>query len=177
MAAARREKGRRWVAWRRREARGAMRRLWPLLLGGTAFVPPLWRVVRAVPLLLGSQQVLAQEDVEAVEAVGGFNPLLLVVPVGVLALLRWVFSLTPKKEDNGEGYASTTLRGRDSAENLQRRIEEMEKQMKLDELEQKKLLEAPSVDYYENLGYYADYDDEEDLESPDLKTQLKAAQD
>lgn len=149
---------------------------WPLLLlGGTAFTPGLWRSgARAVPLVLGlSQEVLAQDDVEVMES-SGFNPLLLIVPAGVIALLRWVFSLTPKKEDNGEGYASTTLRGRDSAENLQRRIEEMEKQMKLEELEQKKLLEAPSVDYYDDLDYY-DY--EEDLSSTDLKTQLKAAQD
>ena len=55
------------------------------------------------------------------DSVSGFNVFWLVVPVGVVALLQWVFSLRPKREEGGEGYASTTLRGRDSNENLQKK--------------------------------------------------------
>ena len=114
------------------------------------------------------------------DSVSGFNVFWLVVPVGVVALLQWVFSLRPKREEGGEGYASTTLRGRDSNENLQKKIKKMEEEQRLEDLRTQKLLEAaqnpqPGL-FSDALDDECDLEDE-DLYSTDLKAQLKAAQD
>lgn len=114
------------------------------------------------------------------DSVSGFNVFWLVVPVGVVALLQWVFSLRPKREEGGEGYASTTLRGRDSNENLQKKIKKMEEEQRLEDLRTQKLLEAAKnpqpVIFSDALDDECDLEDE-DLYSTDLKAQLKAAQD
>ena len=142
--------------------------------GFIIFTSNFWRRLSQGALPLGladgalAQRALADDDGETTS---GFNIFLLIVPIGVLALLRWVFSLGPKMDDAGEGYASITLRGRDSAEKLQARIEAMEEEMRLEELREKKLLEARSS--ANNQGDILD--DDEDLYSADLQAQLRAA--
>ena len=130
---------------------------------------------RALPTLVlgfqsGLQMAIADEGDSASDA-SGFNIFLLIVPLAVIALLRWVFSLKPKQDETNEGYLATTLRGRDSEEKLQERIKEMEERWRLEELRTKKLLEAAAKG--EN---FEDESLDEDLFSSDLKAQLKAAQ-
>ena len=148
-----------------------------------AFTQSVWRTLnRNIPfkplaLTLGVSQAALAEDGES----SGFNVFLLLVPVAVIALLQWVFSLRPKKEEGGDGYASTTLRGRDSNENLQRKIKAMEEEQRLEDLRTQKLLEAAKKaprdgNFSDALDQECDLEDE-DLYSSDLKAQLKAARD
>lgn len=149
----------------------------------TSFAESFWRALprRSIPLALTleglSQVAFADDDGESTS---GFNVFLLLVPVAVIALLQWVFSLRPKKEEGGDGYASTTLRGRDSNENLQRKIKKMEEEQRLEDLRTQKLLEAASARsrgvFSDELDQECDLEDE-DLYSSDLKAQLRAAQD
>eukprot|EP00435_Cladocopium_sp_Y103_P073534 s968_g44.t1 len=155
-----------------------------LFLGSasTSFVQSFWRVFprRSIPLALtlGSFSQVAFADDDG-ESTSGFNVFLLVVPVAVIALLQWVFSLRPKKEEGGDGYASTTLRGRDSNENLQRKIKKMEEEQRLEDLRTQKLLESASAGsrgiFSDELDQECDLEDE-DLYSSDLNAQLRAAQ-
>mmetsp|Transcript_83356 Transcript_83356/g.131943 ORF Transcript_83356/g.131943 Transcript_83356/m.131943 type:complete len:184 (+) Transcript_83356:80-631(+) len=150
--------------------------------GSISFAESFWRALprRSIPWALTlegfSQVAFADDDGESTS---GFNLFLLVVPVAVIALLQWVFSLRPKKEEGGDGYASTTLRGRDSNENLQRKIKKMEEEQRLEDLRTKQFLEAaragPGV-FSDELDQECDLEDE-DLYSSDLKAQLRAAQD
>ena len=148
----------------------------------TSFAESFWRALprRSIPLALtleGFSQVAFADDGESTS---GFNVFLLLVPVAVIALLQWVFSLRPKKEEGGDGYASTTLRGRDSNENLQRKIKKMEEEQRLEDLRTQKLLEAASARsrgvFSDELDQECDLEDE-DLYSSDLRAQLRAAQD
>mmetsp|Transcript_37730 Transcript_37730/g.70360 ORF Transcript_37730/g.70360 Transcript_37730/m.70360 type:complete len:174 (-) Transcript_37730:231-752(-) len=105
----------------------------------------------------------AEED--DISESSGFNPFLVLVPAAVLGLLGWVFSLRPEMDDDADGYRSTTLRGRDSEENLKRRIAERDALLALEEKERQALLNG------------GDEDLDDDLFSADLDAQLRAAQD
>ncbi|CAE7619736.1 svop [Symbiodinium natans] len=98
-----------------------------------------------------------------------FNPFLFLVPAGVIYLVRWVFSLKPEMDTDADGYKSTTLRGRDSEENLQRRIAEMEARLALEEKQRQLLMAGKATATRED-------DSEDDLFSSDLDAQLRAAQ-
>eukprot|EP00437_Effrenium_voratum_P070090 CAMPEP_0181502084 /NCGR_PEP_ID=MMETSP1110-20121109/56162_1 /TAXON_ID=174948 /ORGANISM="Symbiodinium sp., Strain CCMP421" /LENGTH=172 /DNA_ID=CAMNT_0023630631 /DNA_START=35 /DNA_END=554 /DNA_ORIENTATION=+ len=127
---------------------------------------------KSIPAVLGFQgfcQVAAAED----ESTSGFNIFVFLVPAGVIALLRWVFSLGPKMDEENAGYASTTLRGRDSEEKLQARIKAMEEQVKREELKTRMMMQGGPASQAD-LDELALLDD--DLFSADLKRQLRAAQ-
>ncbi|CAJ1397650.1 unnamed protein product [Effrenium voratum] len=154
----------------------ALHVVWSVLLSrdSETFVPSLWRALpqRVIPAVLGFQgfcQVAAAED----ESTSGFNIFVFLVPAGVIALLRWVFSLGPKMDEENAGYASTTLRGRDSEEKLQARIKAMEEQVKREELKTRMMMQGGPASQAD-LDELALLDD--DLFSADLKRQLRAAQ-
>eukprot|EP00438_Fugacium_kawagutii_P030740 Skav217072 [mRNA] locus=scaffold1308:30801:31343:- [translate_table: standard] len=145
------------------------------------FTQTFWRALphRCIPVVLALDSFSQVASAEDGDSTSGFNFFLLAVPAGVIALLQWVFSLRPKKEEGGEGYASTTLRGRDSNENLQRKIKKREEEQRLEDLRTQKLLEAarnPVQTFSDELDQECDLEDE-DLYSSDLKAQLRAARD
>ncbi|CAE7702129.1 svop [Symbiodinium sp. CCMP2592] len=101
-----------------------------------------------------------------------FNPFYFVaflVVVGVVRLIGWVFSLKPEMDLDADGYKSTTLRGRDSEENLQRRIAEMEARLALEEKQRQALIAGKAT------ATRGQDDVDDDLFSSDLDAQLRAA--
>ena len=147
----------------------------------SSFAESVWRALprRSIPLALTLEGVSHAAFADDGESTSGFNVFLLLVPVAVIALLQWVFSLRPKKEEGGDGYASTTLRGRDSNENLQRKIKKMEEEQRLEDLRTQKLLQTAGAGsrgiFSDELDQECDLEDE-DLYSSDLNAQLRAAQ-
>ena len=155
--------------------------LWLASAGSRAFVPESEQIPRASSIGATEASVaalfvaaLSPEVAQAQEADDGntswgFNPFVVIVPGGVLYLLNWVFSLKPEMDADADGYKSTTLRGRDSEENLQRRIAEMEARLALEEKERQALIagRATSTRQEDEL--------DDDLFSSDLDAQLRAA--
>ena len=146
----------------------------------TAFVPAghqqrarSVRVSGATPAALLLATLSAEARADDSDAEGwSFNPFYIVaflVVVGVVRLIGWVFSLKPEMDADADGYRSTTLRGRDSEENLQRRIAEMEARLALEEKQRQALIAGKAT------ATRGQDDVDDDLFSSDLDAQLRAA--
>ena len=164
--------------------RGAFGRLRTLFLclgalclarkGWMAFVPAQIHESRSVgaaqvALVVSTISQAAKADDADGDTSWSFNPFVILVPAGVIYLLGWVFSLKPEMDTDADGYKSTTLRGRDSEENLKRRIAEMEAREALEEKQRQALIAGKATPTSGD-----DFDD--DLFSSDLDAQLRAAQ-
>eukprot|EP00439_Symbiodinium_sp_Y106_P054803 s3386_g7.t1 len=172
----------------RRAASGVRRQLvfcgavWLASESFTAFVPAGLQqtqparsvgVSGATPALLLATLPTEAAKADDSDAEGwSFNPFYFVaflVVVGVVRLIGWVFSLKPEMDADADGYKSTTLRGRDSEENLQRRIAEMEARLALEEKQRQALIAGKAT------ATRGQDDADDDLFSSDLDAQLRAA--